>query len=108
MSRLSSGLIKTNASKGADDFYPEDTLSLDYNSNFNKKGFIRIFSPWRENNEPKVTLKKDLTVKVDGKDTNFWLDRKNEDLYIAIETDFKRHTLEISRIKKSPSKRGIL
>lgn len=84
----------------------ENGLSFNYNSNFNKMGLIRIFAPWQETKEPKEKLKKDLAVKLDGKDKDFWLERRNNDLYIVIETDFKRHNLKISRIKKMPLESG--
>lgn len=74
-------------------------LTLEYNSNFSGKGIIKVLNPWKLQEAGEQESKRNWTVLIDGQSVDFWLERKNEDELIVIETDFKRHTLEITKTK---------
>lgn len=71
-----------------------DKITMEYSSNLSRKGKIKVLSPWLDGRRKK-DARKDLIVQVDGEKANFWLEEKNEDEFIVLETDFKRHSLEI-------------
>jgi hypothetical protein len=79
----------------------ENKIILHYNSNFPKKGRIKVLSPWIELKKSQKELEERLEVLIDGKKTEFCLESKNEDVFVSFETDFKRHSTEII-LKNSP------
>jgi hypothetical protein len=73
-------------------------LLFSFNSNFSNAGQIKILSPWplsegasAKNTEPRIEVLKD------GKKIPFKMFKKNKDEFIVVETDFKKHVLEIKR-----------
>jgi len=73
-------------------------LLFSFNSNFSNAGQIKILSPWplsegasAKNTEPRIEVLKD------GKKMPFKMFKKNKDEFIVVETDFKKHVLEIKR-----------
>lgn len=66
-----------------------NTVKMEYNSNFRQQGRVKILNPWLSS----------VTVRVDGQEKDFWLERKNQDEYIVLRTDFKNHVLEIRKKK---------
>jgi len=79
----------------------EKKIVMRYNSNFPKKGRIKILSPWAEPVKSREELKERIEVFIDGKRTEFWVETKNADMFVIFETDFNRHAAEII-LKKSP------
>ena len=70
-------------------------LTLDFNSNFPQKGIIKTLIPWSRSSDKKSHLEKLFNVFIDGKKIRHRLERKNEDIYIVIESDFNSRRLEI-------------
>jgi hypothetical protein len=70
-------------------------LTLDLNSNFPQKGIIKTLIPWSRSPDKKPHLEKLFNVFIDGKKIKHRLERKNEDIYIVIESDFNSRRLEI-------------
>ena len=62
-----------------------DILRMAYNSNFTQKGRVKMLNLWSSA----------VTVTIDGQRVDYWLERKNQDEYIVLETDFKNHILEV-------------
>jgi len=79
----------------------ENKITIQYNSNFAKKGKIKALIPWTERLKSKIELDESLDVLIDGEKSEFWLEAKNEDAFVVFETDFKRHAAEII-LKNSP------
>jgi hypothetical protein len=79
----------------------ENKIILRYNSNFPKKGKIKVLSPWTELAKNREELKERLEVLIDGEKTEFWLEAKHKDLFVVFETDFARQAVEIT-LKNSP------
>ena len=80
-------------------FIPEnDSIEMTFNSNIDTKGQLRILSPWNSDSEQFLEkLSASLWVRLDGQSVPFSLSRLNHDIYIVINTDFKKHRLEIRR-----------
>ena len=70
-------------------------LTLDLNSNFPQKGIIKTLIPWSRSPDKKPHLEKLFNVFIDGKKIKHRLERRNEDIYIVIESDFNSRRLEI-------------
>jgi len=79
----------------------ENKIILRYNSNFEKKGKIKVLSPWTDLKKSREELEKKLAVSIDGKKKKFWVDMKNDDVYIIFETDFAQQAAKIT-LKNSP------
>jgi hypothetical protein len=80
-------------------YNPQDQqIILDYNSNFSNSGKVRIHLPW---SEPQDMDKgsKNIIVQVDGKNIEFKLENKNEDILITFKTDFTTEHKAIISIK---------
>jgi len=73
-------------------------ISMRYKSNFPHQGRIKILAPWVQQSSLKKTADLNLTVKIDGRKTDYYCQQHNNDRLIIISTDFKNHLLEI--IKK--------
>ena len=69
-----------------------------YQSNFPHQGRIKILAPWVQQPSLKKAADLNLTVKIDGRKTDYNCQQHNNDHLIIISTDFKNHLLEI--IKK--------
>lgn len=74
-----------------------DTITLAYNGNYPHKGKIKVLSPWMNRGNEEKESKRHLIVRLDGQKADFRLETKNEDELIVLETDFKRHFLEIKK-----------
>jgi hypothetical protein len=76
----------------------ENKIEMAFNSNINANGEVRILSPWvfdmRQSSEK---LSNDLQVSKDGQTVPFSISRINLDTYIVIDTDFRKHILEIQK-----------
>ncbi|MFP4081624.1 MAG: trehalase family glycosidase [Candidatus Aminicenantes bacterium] len=70
-------------------------ITMRYNSNFSGKGRIKILNPWLHKNLKGRDWEKVLKAQIDGQPKDFWLERKNEDQFICVETDFADHLLHI-------------
>ncbi|UCC39929.1 MAG: hypothetical protein JSV96_00240 [Candidatus Aminicenantes bacterium] len=76
-------------------------LTLEYSSNFPNRGKIKILNPWhRSNPSTKENNQSKLIVRRDGKEIPFTIVRINYDEYLFIETDFKKHLIEIEKEEK--------
>jgi len=80
----------------------QEKLSLDYNSNFSGRGTLKILVPWKGGDKGREAARK-WELLIDGQSVSYQLERKNEDLFIVLETDFRAHTLEIKK-RKQPAK----
>lgn len=69
-------------------------LTLEYNSNLDLAGKVKILYP-SLSEVKEEDIKEKLLVQIDGKNVPFRLVRKNEDVFVEVATDFKRHILEI-------------
>jgi len=72
-------------------------LTMRYNSNYSEQGRLKILNPWDSAEENTDTSKTNFTVTIDGQSIDFWLERKNQDGYIVLRTDFQNHVLEIRK-----------
>jgi len=77
----------------------KNKLTLEYNSNFPHKGKIIVLNPWyqsstgsQENGQSK------FEVRMDGAEIPIATVRINYDEFIIIETDFKKHLVEIEPV----------
>ncbi|MGB5909988.1 MAG: hypothetical protein WBH31_02210, partial [Promethearchaeia archaeon] len=59
------------------------------------KGRIKILSPWTDLVKSRKELEEKIEVFIDGKKTKFWVDTKNDDTFIVMETDFASHSTEV-------------
>jgi len=76
----------------------EDKIEMAFNSNIDTNGQVRILSPWISiTPSTSEKLSTDLHVSKDGQTVPFSISRINLDTYIVIETDFKKHILEIEK-----------
>jgi hypothetical protein len=74
----------------------KNRVTLEYNSNFPHKGKIKILNPWhRSTTSSKENDQSKLEVRMDGAEIPFTTVRINYDEFIVIETDFKKHKIEI-------------
>ncbi len=73
----------------------ENKITMAYNSNFSKRGMIKILNPWPELNKKGLELSKILEVQIDGKKIYFEFISKKNDGFIEIESDFHPHDLVI-------------
>jgi hypothetical protein len=74
----------------------EKSITLQYNSSFSLNGLLKILIPWIETMEEPEWPKRNLQVQIDGKQKDFRLETRNNDLFILIDTDFENHTARIS------------
>jgi hypothetical protein len=74
----------------------EKTIILQYNSSVSSNGLLKILIPWSEKTEDAEWPKRNLQVLIDGKQKDFRLETRNNDLFILIDTDFDNHTARIS------------
>ena len=77
----------------------EKKLTMEYNSNLDLKGKIKILVPFLTEAKEE-DIKKNWRVQIDGNNVPFLLEKKNEDMFVVVETDFKNHILEIGGILK--------
>lgn len=77
----------------------QDKITMQINSNYPCRGKVKVLSPWLQSKKKEKTLKSSLMVQIDGKKANFYLDRQNNDEFIVINTNFKKHLLEIRKRK---------
>jgi len=103
--RIGKGSCKIHVYQPANDifvayeyhFEPDDNkIIIRYNSNFPKRGKIKILSPWTELKEGSPEIQEKIEVSLDGKKTKFWVETKNHDVFIVFETDFARQAAEIT------------
>lgn len=73
----------------------KDRLTLKYSSNFPDKGILKILMPWPELKD--IGHANRLKLSVDGQDTPWLAEKKGDDEYIILETDFKNHLLVIEK-----------
>ena len=80
-------------------FFPdENKIKMAFNSNIKTNGQLRILSPWISNtHQSSEKLSTALRVSKDGQTVPFSISRINLDTYIIIDTDFKKHILEIQK-----------
>ena len=79
-------------------FSKDNKIEMAFNSNIDYRGQVRILSPWSSNTLH--TAEKSSTsfvVAMDGQVVPFSISRVNLDTYIVIDTDFKKHHLEIQQ-----------
>ncbi|MGB8953446.1 MAG: hypothetical protein WCC06_12370 [Candidatus Aminicenantales bacterium] len=74
-------------------------IILEYTSNHSSPGKIKILNPWFRPEQPSPERPPFLEVKRDGIPIAYSFLRHNHDALIEIETDFKKHTLEITLLK---------
>ena len=74
-------------------------LTLEYNSNLDIKGKIKILVPLLTEAKEE-DIKRNWIVQIDGKNIPFLLEKKNEDVFVVVETDFKSHILEIGDVRQ--------
>ena len=74
----------------------EKSITLQYNSSISSNGLLKILIPWSEKTEDAEWPKRNLQVLIDGKQKDFRLETRNNDLFILINTDFDNHTARIS------------
>ncbi|MCJ7579177.1 MAG: hypothetical protein MUP98_01420, partial [Candidatus Aminicenantes bacterium] len=79
-------------------FSDEDKIEMAFNSNIETNGQVRILSPWTSNTlQSSEELSTALRVLKDGQTVPFSISRINLDATIVIDTDFKKHMLEIQK-----------
>lgn len=79
-------------------FSEENKIEMAFNSNMDTYGQVRILSPWISNTQQSSEkLSAALRVSKDGQTVPFSISRINQDTYIVIDTDFKKHILEIQK-----------
>ena len=79
-------------------FSEENKIEMAFNSNIDTSGQVRILSPWISNTQQfSEKLSAALRVSKDGQTVPFSISRINKDTYIVIDTDFKKHILEIQK-----------
>jgi hypothetical protein len=77
-----------------------DQLTLKYDSNFQGRGTLKILLPWSYEKGQIKWLESNLNVQIDGKQTNYSLEIKNNDLHVVMNSDFHNRT---ARVFLSPS-----
>lgn len=75
----------------------EDQLSLAYNSNFPKKGLVKIQNIWKLDSDENRSLKTDLELWIDGEKKDFFLETNGDEEYIVFESDFLSHTAVLTK-----------
>ncbi len=79
-------------------FSDEDKIEMAFNSNIDTCGQVKILSPWiLKAQQSAEKLSAALLVSKDGRAVPFSISRINKDTYIVLDTDFKKHTLEIQK-----------
>jgi len=73
----------------------ENKVHLSVNSNYPKKGTIKVLYPQKDEKMIKNIKKDDIQIKQDGGKVDFWLDRKSEDVFIVFESDYSNRKIEI-------------
>jgi len=78
-------------------YFPQDErIELSFNSSTDKIGEVRMLLPWEElEGQTENGKAQSLLVRLDGNDSPFSILIINSDTYIALGTDFKRHTLSV-------------
>ena len=74
-------------------------ITLSFNSNFPKKGTIRVLNPWFLDVNEK-TQNNLIEIFLDGRKVSFRKERNNQDEFLVIQSDFTKHEVEI--INKYP------
>jgi hypothetical protein len=73
------------------------SLVFSFNSDFPGRGEVRVGWPWPSPDRGAVPIgTTEYEVRLDGRSVPFRLSRVNEDEYIVLETDFRRHRLEVT------------
>lgn len=73
----------------------ENKVLLSVNSNYPKKGIIKVLYPHKDEKMLTNIQKDSIQVKQDGEKVDFWLDRKAEDVFIVFESDCSNRKIEI-------------
>ena len=73
------------------------TITMRYNSNVPHRGTLKILVPEFDSYSQIREIEKMLKVEQDNTMTPFRIDRKNDDVFLIIDTDFKNHELVVSR-----------
>jgi len=77
-------------------FAEKNKIEMAFNSNIKNSGQVRILSPWIPKTQQfSEELSSALLVSKDNQAVPFFISRTNQDIYIVINTDFRKHTLEI-------------
>jgi hypothetical protein len=73
----------------------ENKVFLSFNSNYPKKGMIKVLYPQKDEKMLTKIQKDSIQVKQDGEKVDFWLNRKAEDVFIVFESDCSNRKIEI-------------
>jgi hypothetical protein len=79
---------------------PNKTLTVRYNSNFPHRGEFKILVSALDTDTQNKEIEKMLRVQKDKTITPFRIERKNNDVFLIIDTDFKNHEIKISRTRE--------
>ena len=83
----------------------QNTLKMEFNSNQSIQGSIKLLNPWqKKSSSSDKSREAQFEVKLDGEEIPFTLMKINQDEFIRIETDFRKHTLEITEKYEEGSK----
>jgi hypothetical protein len=66
-----------------------------YESNFAGQGKVRLLVPWTLLGVSERGGRKELEVRRDGLKIPFFLEKRHQDEFVVVETDFKGHTIEL-------------
>jgi hypothetical protein len=73
----------------------KNRLVFHFNSNFPRPGKIKILSPWGNSRPERAKGRNELVVRKDGVKIPYKTIKIHEDEFILIESDFRKHSLEI-------------
>lgn len=83
------------------------SLELTFASDFGGRGVVRILLPWSSPGGGSSSLTEgDCEMTLDGRPVPFRLARMNEDDYAVLETDFRRHRLELRLSQHGQARAG--
>jgi hypothetical protein len=72
-------------------------ILMKFESNFPKNGTLKILNPWSTEYNGQKKMDGNFAVLLDGKETNFFTEKINEDIYFIILISPESHTLELIR-----------
>jgi hypothetical protein len=70
-------------------------ISLSIESNFPSQGTLKILDPWASP-DTEQSPSDDLVVLLDGEEVGFGRESKNQDVFIVIPMDFRKHIIQVS------------
>jgi hypothetical protein len=76
---------------------PNATLTMRYNSNFPHRGKLKILVSELDSGTTEKEIEKTLMVRQDGEKIPFRIERKNNDVFLIIDTDFNNHEFAVSK-----------